>query len=276
MSIASEITRLQGVKADILTAIGNKGVTVPAGSALDDCPDLITSIEGDYTPIQGSVELFGKVYDTIKINGLEWICQNLDYKWSELLIGHNTSTQQACYVNDDENTWGWNGRKCGLLYNNAAMKYLQENILVNSEWRVCTIDDLGKLASSTNDYFNTGFHLVSDETWSTIRGDDKISFKGKPCGALVESDGSVNVGSAIYINTYTNNSKCMTYYRPTEENTGIFSFMVTIMVIGIHQFAYVGMSPRDYDRPARNTNLPIAGARIPRSTCFGVGSLRHT
>jgi uncharacterized protein (TIGR02145 family) len=44
MSIASEITRLQGVKADILTAIADKGVTVPAGSALDDCPDLIASI----------------------------------------------------------------------------------------------------------------------------------------------------------------------------------------------------------------------------------------
>ena len=44
MSIASEITRLQGVKSDILQAIANKGVTVPAGSALDDCPDLIGQI----------------------------------------------------------------------------------------------------------------------------------------------------------------------------------------------------------------------------------------
>lgn len=44
MSIASEITRLRGVKSDILTAISNKGVTVPAGSALDDCPGLIASI----------------------------------------------------------------------------------------------------------------------------------------------------------------------------------------------------------------------------------------
>ena len=46
MSIASEITRLQGVKADILTAIADKGVDVPAGSALDDCPDLIGQISG--------------------------------------------------------------------------------------------------------------------------------------------------------------------------------------------------------------------------------------
>lgn len=51
MSIASEITRLQGVKSDILTAIANKGVTVPTGSALDDCPGLIADIPaggGDY------------------------------------------------------------------------------------------------------------------------------------------------------------------------------------------------------------------------------------
>jgi hypothetical protein len=46
MSIASEITRLQGVKADILTAIADKGVDVPAGSALADCPTLIASITG--------------------------------------------------------------------------------------------------------------------------------------------------------------------------------------------------------------------------------------
>lgn len=46
MSIASEITRLQGVKSDILQAIRDKGVVVPAGSALDDCPGLIDSISG--------------------------------------------------------------------------------------------------------------------------------------------------------------------------------------------------------------------------------------
>ena len=46
MSIASEITRLRGVKADILRAISDKGVEVPSGSMLDACPDLIASISG--------------------------------------------------------------------------------------------------------------------------------------------------------------------------------------------------------------------------------------
>lgn len=46
MSIASEITRLQGVKTNILQAISDKGVEVPSGSKLDDCPSLIASISG--------------------------------------------------------------------------------------------------------------------------------------------------------------------------------------------------------------------------------------
>lgn len=46
MSIASEITRLQGVKSDILTAIAAKGVSVPSGAMLDDCPELIAAISG--------------------------------------------------------------------------------------------------------------------------------------------------------------------------------------------------------------------------------------
>lgn len=167
------------------------------------------------TIVQGSVELFGKTYTTIKINSLEWICENLDYKWSELPIGHDTISQQACYINDDETTWGWDGRKCGLLYNNAAMKYLQENLLVNSEWRVCTLDDLNKLARYIPDYFNVGYHLTKQESWSSLDGDDSIGFGEKPCGAL--SNRFVETGDAFYINIYSNtSSKYMAYRRPSE------------------------------------------------------------
>ena len=46
MSIASEITRLQGVKSNILDAIAAKGVSVPRGAKLADCPELISLISG--------------------------------------------------------------------------------------------------------------------------------------------------------------------------------------------------------------------------------------
>ena len=46
MSIASEITRLSGVRSDIFTSITNKGVTVPATATFSSCPALIDSITG--------------------------------------------------------------------------------------------------------------------------------------------------------------------------------------------------------------------------------------
>lgn len=46
MSIQNEITRLQGVKSNILAAIEAKNVIVPPGAALADCPDLIAAITG--------------------------------------------------------------------------------------------------------------------------------------------------------------------------------------------------------------------------------------
>lgn len=41
MSIASEITRLQGAKADLKTAIESKGITVSSSAKLDDYPALV-------------------------------------------------------------------------------------------------------------------------------------------------------------------------------------------------------------------------------------------
>ena len=58
MSIASEITRLYGVRGDILQAIAAKGVTVPGSSKLADCPGLIAAITapplsiGNLTPVE--------------------------------------------------------------------------------------------------------------------------------------------------------------------------------------------------------------------------------
>ncbi len=45
MSISSEISRISGNVSDALTAIGNKGVTVPQWSTSDDLATLIGSIQ---------------------------------------------------------------------------------------------------------------------------------------------------------------------------------------------------------------------------------------
>lgn len=50
MSIASEISRISQNVSDALTAIANKGVTVPSGSNSDDLATLIAQISGGGTP----------------------------------------------------------------------------------------------------------------------------------------------------------------------------------------------------------------------------------
>ena len=49
-TVAEEITRISGCREDIKTAIAAKGVTVPTGAKLADCPALIASITGGGGP----------------------------------------------------------------------------------------------------------------------------------------------------------------------------------------------------------------------------------
>lgn len=56
MSIASEITRIQGAKSDLKTSIENKGVTVPSSALIDDYASYVDQIQqggGSGNPFDG-------------------------------------------------------------------------------------------------------------------------------------------------------------------------------------------------------------------------------
>ena len=169
---------------------------------------------GGFTPISGSVELFGKVYNTVKINGLEWICENLDYKWDGLAIGHNTTSQQACYTQDNESLWGWNGRKCGLLYNKSAKEQLSNNLI---DWRIPSLSDYDKLCVATKSYFDAYYKLTKNVDWSSRNGDDIFDFSEMPCGAYESGWQDINEGWYIH-----SQSNIMVYSRPYPEYTFMY------------------------------------------------------
>lgn len=50
MSVADDLTRIQGAKADLKTAIEAKGVTVPSSALIDDYPDYVDAIQQGSTP----------------------------------------------------------------------------------------------------------------------------------------------------------------------------------------------------------------------------------
>lgn len=82
MSIASEITRLQGAKADIKTAIEAKGVTIPSNATLDKYSDYVEEIpsggtdtrwqeigyEGEPKSIQDGIDHAKEIYDNWDAN----------------------------------------------------------------------------------------------------------------------------------------------------------------------------------------------------------------
>ena len=153
MSIASEIARLRGVKADILQAISDKGVMVPAGSALDDCPGLIASITtgGEYIP--GTVLIGGKNYKTTTFNGKTWLAENLDYLFSGCSYNQTFNDVSAVYYDNDEQNY----KKHGLLYTFFAAEYLEQNKndLLPDGWRV----------ANKTDYFSLMNDLVVGSTY---------------------------------------------------------------------------------------------------------------
>lgn len=190
MSIASEITRLQGVKSDILTAIADKGVTVPVDSMLDDCPDLIASI-----PTGGVMyeNIGGRTYTIFENNGKFWTIENLDYKFDGCGIGGDGSpvTPNAWYYDNDEELYGNDGEfKCGLLYNWYAVKYLDDNknTLIPG-WHVATKAEYDELCNSCGGLSNSGFILKAKENYiktgfpnSAWGGSDLIKFSSLPAG----------------------------------------------------------------------------------------------
>jgi len=105
----------------------------------------------------GKVTIGGREYKTTKIGNQEWLAENLDYKFegidystSQNPITGQPTTAVAWYYNDDETTYGWNGLKCGLLYNWYAVDYLENNkSTLIPGWHVSTYNEWDSLRNLT-------------------------------------------------------------------------------------------------------------------------------
>lgn len=129
MSIADQITRLQGVKADIIEAIKGKGVDVPSGAMLGNCPDLIGRIRGGSG---GPLMIDGLPYRTVIMpDGREWMAENLQ-------AAQGTAT---FYLNN-EKSYGRSDSNFGRLY-------------------------LGEEARAVADRV-PGWHLPSKDEWESL------------------------------------------------------------------------------------------------------------
>ena len=143
----------------------------------------------------------GREYRTTIIGGKEWLAENLDYKFPGLAIGSWSYNPSAGYYNNDEAQYGIDGsKKCGLLYNWYAVKYLEDHkseyipgwhVPTDAEW-TALINAVGANAGTKLKAINNS---VASGTWPTNwGGTDDYGFGVLPAGRC--SSGSYfNVGS---------------------------------------------------------------------------------
>lgn len=164
-----------------------------------------------------TVTIGGRAYPVVEINGVKWMAENLDYKWDGLLFEDGYSDDPAgCYYNNDEDTYGVDGNRYGLLYNLSASVYLRNNISeLAPGCRFPTDADWDQL-------FSVGWpNLKSKTGWPTgYNGTDPFGFNMPP-GGTYSWGGFGYVGNFALINVerYRNNW-AMYFLRYDESDKG--------------------------------------------------------
>lgn len=169
------------------------------------------------------VVIGGKTYRTVNMpDGKVWLAENLDFAWNGLSVpteGASTSTDpQAMYYNYDESTYGWNGYKCGLLYNWFAVNYLEvhKSTLIPG-WHVPTADEWAALADAVGGESTAGTTLKAldnsaGSNWpSSWNGTDDYGFSILPGGEYTGNFYEGGIYGCYY--SVTESSSSNAYYR---------------------------------------------------------------
>ena len=137
-----------------------------------------------------SVTIGGRKYPVVKIGNQLWMAENLDYKFqvngSQIPVGQSgtPTTPAAWYYNNDETTYGIDGRKYGLLYNWYAANYLETNksTMLPSGWHVPGYTEWQALFDAVGGYQIAGKKLKSSTYWISGAGTDDYGFNLLPAG----------------------------------------------------------------------------------------------
>ena len=158
-----------------------------------------TSADKDIPEVVADVIIGGRKYLTVIIGNQEWLAENLDFKYTGITIGGaaSSSSPVANYYDNDEATYGVDGNKYGLLYNEPAAKLLDDNkaTIFPSGWRVPTTSDYTTLRS----YCGSNRMVYASTTgWKYRNGTNDSGFDAYPTGTRNSSGQFTNVGRNTY------------------------------------------------------------------------------
>lgn len=167
----------------------------------------------------GGVDIDGIKYQTIIIDGVEWLAENLDFKWDGLTIGDDNLRQdipQGCYFNNNENLFGRNNKKYGMLYNFPAIQQIDSLI---DGWHVPTRDELQALYNSLSPDFLKHIQSCFDYPLSSTFGIG-VGFNMPPSGFFSGSWDQYGTGFRIGSKTAINAAGMATLEETGMDNEG--------------------------------------------------------
>ena len=170
---------------------------------MDEATD--TEIDNMFTVVIG-----GRTYRTVTIGNQEWLAENIDYRFdyngNPLPVNQPgvITTPAAWYYNNDDGTnYGIDGTyKCGLLYNQYAVMYLNEHkdTLLPDGWHVPSgyewstmWAEIGERIGNIGNRYNCGLLLrardgsVTSNWPSGWSGTDNYGFTVLPAGRYLNS-----------------------------------------------------------------------------------------
>lgn len=175
----------------------------------------------------GEVVIGGRTYRTVVIGGNEWLSENLDFKFSGLVVGNtsgaSSSQPRGNYYNNDEATYGVNGNKYGLLYNWIAVKYLENNkSSLIPGWHVPTTDEWDLLATAVGGASVAGTKLKSSTDWLSGAGTNDYDFSALPAGYYYGIFGGLGTKANFWTSTEYNSTNA--WYRGFATNASMDSY----------------------------------------------------
>lgn len=182
---------------------------------------------GTVSFVDTTTTIGGRVYRTVTIEGVTWLAENLDFKFSGCSIGGSgtPSTPNAWYYNNDEATYGIDGtRKCGLMYNWYAVKLLNDR---RSElipgWHVPTAEEWDSLIDAVGGSSVAGARLkAANVDWATSwNGTDDYGMGILPGGGY--SGAFSNVSTNAYYWTLSEVNSSSAYGRNFNIGSSIIS-----------------------------------------------------
>lgn len=152
------------------------------------------------------VEIDEKQYPfKIMPDGKKWTMYNLDLVWEGLPVGQSAASgvPRANYYNNDQDTYGWNGKRFGILYNFQALVYLNTHRAeLIPGWRVPTKSDWENLKTILGS--DTGAQLKAVDFPANLGFYDLFGFAATSSGQRDYYGSFSNVGSYGIYGTITN------------------------------------------------------------------------